>query len=434
MMIDDLCNEYKVNEEQARALDIAANTALRAGAGSGKTRVLTKRFIRCIVENPDWTLDNIVAITFTRKAATEMKDRIRKELADRILLADDAVANKRLFNIRMQISDSNINTIHGFCANMLRDYFYVPGIDPNFSIIEEVDKNLILSETADLTIKSFVEDDSNQQMVESLAQNYRTGFFSGNLKQGILTAFGSLREKGIDIAGFATMFKTGSTDLTDATSLLQDVALMLIVKLDDDYRTYKQTENLMDFNDIEILAEKLLSESEIRETYFKRFKTILVDEFQDVNPLQKRIIAHLAVGQGSIPSGRLFIVGDHKQSIYGFRGSDYRIFEQTCEEIAACGRVEVLSNCYRSTKSIIDTVNKVFSHLLSPYEELKHPGRTDASNRKVELITWDKKLLKDQESKSRWDLAKDLLGSEDKCNELENVLQRTYNESKSLDK
>ena len=68
-----LCKIYEVNEEQARALDIHLNTALRAGAGSGKTRVLTKRFVRCLLENPTLTLDNIAAITFTRKAATEMR-------------------------------------------------------------------------------------------------------------------------------------------------------------------------------------------------------------------------------------------------------------------------------------------------------------------------------------------------------------------------
>ena len=80
--MSDLGQAYGVNEEQAKALDINNNIALRAGAGSGKTRVLTKRFVRHIIENRELELDQLIAITFTRKAATEMKARIRKELDD----------------------------------------------------------------------------------------------------------------------------------------------------------------------------------------------------------------------------------------------------------------------------------------------------------------------------------------------------------------
>ena len=155
----------------------------------------------------------------------------------------------------------------------------------------------------------------------------------------------------------------------------------------------------------------------------------MVDEFQDVNPLQKKILDHLILEQGNILAGRLFIVGDHKQSIYGFRGSDYRVFEQACSEISGCGKVEFLNNCYRSTNSIIGSVNSVFSQLLSPYEKLHHPGQGSSNDRKVELITWEKGLLKENKPKTRWDLAKNLLLSEESKGELKCTLEAEYQDT-----
>jgi len=152
-MLKDLCELYGVNEEQVRALDININTALRAGAGSGKTRVLTKRFVRYLLEKPTLTLDNIVAITFTRKAAIEMKDRIRRELSDRISKITDVNEKKRLSNIKMQITNGNIDTIHGFCGKVLRDHFAFLGLDPNFSTLnpKNCNKKQVIMLTASIT-------------------------------------------------------------------------------------------------------------------------------------------------------------------------------------------------------------------------------------------------------------------------------------------
>lgn len=424
-MLKDLCEIYGVNEEQAKALDININTALRAGAGSGKTRVLTKRFVRCLLENPTWTLDNIVAITFTRKAATEMKDRVRRELSDRISKIDNAGEKKRLSNIKMQITNANIDTIHSFCGKILRDHFAFLGLDPDFNIMEEVDKSVLLSEIADDVILSFIENEKNQVIVRYIAENFSTDFFTGKLKPGILSAFQAMREKGIDAGSFACNFES-DIENADPVKVLESTALILINDLDKEYKVYKEKENLMDFNDMEILSERLLRNGDIRASYFCRFETIMVDEFQDVNPLQKKILDHMILEQGKIPEGRLFIVGDHKQSIYGFRGSDYRVFEEACSEVSGCGKVEFLNNCYRSTNNIIGAVNSIFSQLLSPYEKLHYPGQEDSDGRKVELITWEKGLLKENKPKTRWDSAKNLLLSEDLKEELKSALEAEY--------
>ncbi|NLP14907.1 MAG: UvrD-helicase domain-containing protein [Clostridium sp.] len=424
-MLKELCENYGVNEEQARALDINRNIALRAGAGSGKTRVLTLRFVRCLLENPKLTLDNIVAITFTKKAATEMKDRIRKEISNRISSIDAASEKKRLFDLKMQITNSNIDTIHGFCGRLLWENFAFAGLDPNFGIMEEVDKGIIISEIAERVIRSFVEEEKNEGIVRFLAQNYSAGFFFEKLKQGIISAFDAMREKGMDIRSFSPEIEAVDINNQSPTGLLEKIALILIGKLQDEYSAYKQKKNLLDFNDLEILTERLLRNDGIRKSYFNRFKTIMVDEFQDVNPLQKKILDHLTQKQGMIPEGRLFIVGDHKQSVYGFRGSDYRVFEEACSEISHGGKVEFLNNCYRSTKNIIGTVNSIFSCLLSPYEELRCP-REDSEAGRVMLITWEKDLPKKNKPKTRWERAKNLLLSEDMAQELKDVLEAEY--------
>lgn len=422
----DICRIYGVNEEQARALDINRSIALRAGAGSGKTRVLTKRFVRCLLENPDITLDNIVAITFTKKAATEMKDRIRKELSAQLSRIDDLFERKRLSDIKLQLTNANIDTIHGFCSKLLRDNFDYLGLDPNFEILEEVDKNVILSRLADKVISAFLEKDENEKAIRTIAVLLSTGFFYGKLKQGILSVFQAMREKGIEPSGHAVSPITDEDIARGFEHLLQKMATGLVTSLGVEYRAYKEKENLVDFNDIEILSERLLRNGEILEGYYDRYTVIMVDEFQDVNPLQKRILNLLTFKNGKIPEGRLFIVGDHKQSIYGFRGSDYKVFEEACEEIEKYGRVEYLNNCYRSAGSIIGAVNGIFSQLLSPYERLENPNPQKSKGKAVEIITWDKEELKGKKAKTRWEAVKNLITSDDSKDELISALEAEY--------
>lgn len=426
MTTAEICSEYSVNIEQARALDIESNVALRAGAGSGKTSVLTKRFVRCIIENKDWDLDNIVAITFTRKAATEMKDRIRRELTDKANKSTDMAEKKRLSELKMRISESNINTIHGFCADILRRNFYLAAIDPSFDILEEVDKTVILDEIADKALKSYIEDTNNAKTIEMIAKNLKVNFFS-NLRKDFLKAYSSIKTKCIDANDFALKFKSGDSSKKDLLVLIQDMALDVISAIDKGYSEFKLEKNLLDFTDLEIESEKLLKNEEIRDACFARFRTLLIDEFQDVNPIQRRIVSLLASMDGVIPHGRLFIVGDHKQSIYGFRGSDYRIFEEVCSDIAGYGKVELLSSCYRSSKTLIEMTNKTFEHLIVPFEKLKPCGNNDKTERKAELYTWDKDKIKEWKTKSRWESAKNFISDENKADELKAVLYDDYN-------
>jgi len=381
--LDDICRIYEVNEEQARAMDVFNNTALKAGAGSGKTRVLTKRYLRILKEIPGAKIDEIVAITFTNKAAAEMKDRIRREL-------------------RLSLSAANIDTIHGFCGKLLREYFHVADLDPYFTVMEAADSETVLAEIAEKVILEYLADEGNAVVANDVMAEYSTGLFtSGRLRDEIIRIYLSVRAKGVD---------TGMIS-RENPSPVQKLAIDVVKRLDRVYTELKEDRNMLDFNDLEILTNKLLDVDDVRKRCFNRFRYFLVDEFQDVNPLQKDILYKLVTDKnGNIPAGRLFIVGDHKQSIYGFRGTDYHIFNEVCDDIKKNGLVEELSSCYRSTVNIVSTVNSIFRHLINPYEKLRAVPEREAGPQ-VEVITWDESILPDTAGE-RWKNVKGLLAKD----------------------
>lgn len=426
-MIDGMayiCREYGLNQEQARALDTSCSMAVKAGAGSGKTRVLTQRFMRMLFENPNMDIDSIVAITFTRKAAAEMKERIRRELSRRIDQSGDEAEKKRLSALRLRMSLANIDTIHGFCAGLLRENFALLGLDPQFRVMDEAEAELALLRIADDAIAEFLDRYRDSQHVKLIARRLSTSFFTSKLKRGIIEAFKALRGKGWEPVS-KEEWREGLDEKQDEdiTSALEEVGMQLITAIYEKFARYKDAENALDFNDLEILTLKLLQTPGVREHCFERYTAIMVDEFQDLNPLQKRILDLLVKKDGCIPPGRLFIVGDVKQSIYGFRGSDYTIFGDACREIVDSGGREVsLRICHRSSRTIISFVNRVFSNILEYYEDIEPWDESQNRECKVELIRWDSRAQREWGIKSRWEAVKGLIGKEASRQELESAL------------
>ena len=296
--------DYKdlLNEEQYNAMLATDGPVLvSAGAGSGKTRLLTYRIAYLITEK-HVPAQNILAITFTNKAAAEMRERLLK--------------------IEPNSWFSTICTFHSFCARMLRTYAsFVPGYKDNFSIFSETETNKIFKEL----FKSMSIDDETTKC---------------NFKHNIST----IKNENMTIEEFVRIY-----------SYSHDID-----KFEKFYRDYQEElkkNNAMDFDDLLVNFYNLIkSNSVILGSIQNRYTYFSVDEFQDTNKLQYDIVKLLASR-----TRNLLIVGDEDQSIYGWRGANIdNIFNFTRDYPEA--KVFKLEQNYRSTKKILERANQIIKN------------------------------------------------------------------------
>src|SRR5436305_10989276 len=148
-------------EAQREAIETRQQRVLvSAGAGSGKTRVLVERFLRLLEENPSWNVHDIVAVTFTEKAAREMVSRIRREIRHRIEEAEAVEARERWRAHRNALDAARIGTIHSLCAAILRAHPAEAGIDPAFSVLEEIEADMLLERAIEETLDAIARQSS----------------------------------------------------------------------------------------------------------------------------------------------------------------------------------------------------------------------------------------------------------------------------------
>jgi ATP-dependent helicase/nuclease subunit A len=366
-----------LSPEQARAVDIEKNISVSAGAGSGKTRVLTGRFLKLLESG--LPMEKIAAITFTEKAALEMKERIRKVLLQKID-GSCGEAKKEWQRELDKLSSANISTIHGFCSRIVRENSAFLGLDFNFDIMSEIDRKLTMEEIAVEVLEDYYNkpqfSDLARALTETYGENYRSGKLLEDLK-GIRTA---LLDRGADIKEAC---ESGRGDM------LSEFIFEILKQVEDKYRDFKLQRDLLDYNDLETLTSKLLENRRLCERYKNRYTRFLVDEFQDTNEIQKKIIYSLTAEDGKLMAGRLFIVGDFKQSIYGFRGANFMIFKEVSKDIGIEGQV-ALSTCYRSKNEIIHGVNEIFCHLVEDYENLKPPAEGPSEEKRIFIVNYKK--------------------------------------------
>lgn len=413
---------------------IDRNVVVVAGAGSGKTRVLVDRYLYLLRQGVSF--NRILAITFTRKAAMEMKDRIRSGMAQIPGLPADLIRN---FN------QAQISTIHSFCQRLVADHPDKACVDPRFRTAEEWESRGLLAQVVrqqvdwalarkepgvaavretyrqtqalveDLIdvyerviqkgIRTFtVPDRSNQLQAEvdahrrelrarisqwlqavsqtklteskkpvaaeiaALFQEYQ-GSVEGrpDVEQEILSELARLfggnwsKELKDEVQGLKDLCLTLRQALIDldASQIVVELGEFL-TRVDQDYQNRKRKAGILDFNDLELLAVKLLSSGDVDSAY--RFQHVMVDEAQDINPVQQQLIALLTRD----PETRLFIVGDPKQSIYRFRGAQVEVFIDLHKEIVDHGgRLVMLKDNFRSRPQLIEFGNQFFSDLFA---------------------------------------------------------------------
>ena len=291
----------KLNSEQIKPVQNTEGAVLvLAGAGSGKTRVLTSR-IAYILREGKATLSQILAITFTNKAANEMKERLNRMLGE---------------------GDSKwICTIHSMCVKILREFAERAGIKSNFSIYSETERNNVIK-------KTFKELDFTDEKILKDAK-----YHIGNAKMLGLDP---------DQYGRKFQFERGIDD---------------IVVIYEKYNKHLKENNALDFDDLLLETLRLLRrDGEVREYLSDKFRYVHVDEFQDTNAVQYNIIKLLSSKHGNI-----FAVGDDDQSIYGWRGAEIENILQFDKDFPNA-KIYKLERNYRSTKSILNLANAIIKN------------------------------------------------------------------------
>ena len=305
-----------LNTEQREAVKTVEGPLLvLAGAGSGKTKLLTSR-IAYLIKECCVRPRNILAVTFTNKAAKEMKERLGN------ILGENTV--KYMW----------VGTFHGICGRILREnienYSFQSGkrLDKNFTIYDEADSNAVI-----------------KQAVKKL--NLDDKIYAPKLVKAVISNAKNKMQDAYTFATFARDFKSQK-----------------ISAIYEEYENSLNNNNAIDFDDMLMLTVKLLEQcKEVRQLYYDRFQHILVDEFQDTNMAQYKLVNMLYTNlQSEIPKERsLCVVGDVDQSIYSWRGADYTIILNFQKDFKKTKLIKLEQN-YRSTANILNVANAIIEN------------------------------------------------------------------------
>ena len=294
-----LKNIEGLNPQQKKAVLLNEKNALvLAGAGSGKTRVLTYR-IAYLCQEQQLSPLNVLAVTFTNKAAREMRSRIEELLG-------------------FSTTGMWIGTFHGIAHRLLRQHAAELGFDRRFKVLNQDDQLQLIKRV----IQGLGLDE------KFYPPKYLQGFINGKKDEGL---------RSIDL----------DRNLFDGQ----------VLKIYQAYEMRLQADNALDFADLLLYAYELISKNEvIRGFYQKRFRHILVDEFQDTNTIQYKWLLAL-----KSDDSYMMAVGDDDQSIYGWRGAKVENIQKYIRDLADVETVRLEQN-YRSTQTILNAANAVIDH------------------------------------------------------------------------
>lgn len=451
---------------------------LEAAAGTGKTTLMVARIL-ALIQKKKAQLEEIVAITFTEKAAGELKMRLREGLEKALWQA--TAEEKDIFGQALQdLEKANISTIHSFCANLLRERPVEAGVDPNFQPLDEIGLDLLFQEVWENWLRQEMEKKAPAlkralilglglkeiaQLVRQIYENrdllpqdpyprpiYALEEFLQDLArrlgqakalaeahcrneedrgfQNIQKLFKKIQDLSALSADFQEAFLLRELEIkaqgnkqnwqppqicTQQKEILEDLGERLKI-LKENIRAHalaelidwvkgflgtiqeeKEKQGVLDFQDLLILARNLLRfNKEVRRYFQDRFRFILVDEFQDTDPLQVEVIFFLAEKgaqadkwtEVEVAPGKLFLVGDPKQSIYRFRRADIEIYEQAAKNLQRWGKSLKINQNFRTVPSIIHWTNRIFQNLIQPAPDgsyqppyismVPHPERKEA--------------------------------------------------------
>jgi DNA helicase-2/ATP-dependent DNA helicase PcrA len=312
------------NPAQKKAIEESGAQLVLAGPGSGKTRVITRKILHLI--HSDIRPEQILALTFTDKAAEEMRDRLDKEI---------------------DTSQLTIGTFHSFCLEVLQDNILDSGISFSSGIVSRTSQLVWGLKNIDHFGLEHVELGNNgKEIIEAMIDG--------------ISAFRDELISPDQLAGYLKKKESAEleSDDRDFIGKLRD-----LLKIYQAYEQYKRNETLIDFDDMIVLASRLFERKPaVLEHYRKRYRHILVDEFQDTNYAQLHLVKQLA-------GDNVCVVGDDDQSIYRFRGAYLTNLRDFKDHFKVAGPVTLDVN-YRNPGKVLQLAQQLMDS--APNREKKH--------------------------------------------------------------
>jgi ATP-dependent helicase/nuclease subunit A len=351
-------------EQQRQAVERRAEPLLvSAAAGSGKTSVLVERFVRAVCDD-DVAPGRILAITFTERAAGELRERVRArllELGERQAARDTEAAF--------------VGTFHGFCARLLRAHPLAAELDPDFAVLDEGLAGRLRERAFQAAVRGLLA--GNRDVAGIAPVDVVAAYGIDRVRTIVEQVYLELRSTGQRLPRLPRPALAADADADDdAAAAVCAVLGELLELFGIAYEQRKRARAAVDFDDLELLAQQLLEQHEsVRTSWSERFALLMVDEFQDTNPRQLAILR-------ALDRGNLFTVGDEFQSIYGFRHADVGLFRARREELAARSGSLSLTHNFRSQAPLLDVVNAVFAERFAEFPALV-AGREDGRDEGV---------------------------------------------------
>jgi ATP-dependent helicase/nuclease subunit A len=461
-------NEVPIDQKQRNLAseDLSQSYLVEAAAGTGKTTVLVKRILN-LIRKGEARLEEVVAITFTEKAAAELKVKLRQELERALFEESNPDDHQRISEALSDLERMQVTTIHSFCGSLLRERPIEANLDPNFEVADNLLARLLQREVWERWFERQMDGnhpglrravlmglkaDQLYNIARSLIENREISEylpapqpleelekainqFIEILKEEIASlnslksycknekdnAFLAIEELALKLKKLESIsdreererfiFKAFSIDskikgskknwnpespllkvrehidsirrnLKEIKGAIEDSIVKGLIEcltgFLDAYQQAKRERNLLDFQDLLLFTKELFRQHpEVRRYFRGRYRFLLVDEFQDTDPLQTEIVFFLSEEERSeasewrevrVANRRLFLVGDPKQSIYRFRRADIEMYEEAKVRMGE-RRLLTISQNFRCAPSIMGWVNRIFQDLIKPPED-----------------------------------------------------------------
>lgn len=473
-------SEIRLTAEQRAAIEAEGETLVSASAGSGKTFVMIQKIISLILEGKA-EISGILAVTFTNLAAAEMKEKLKRAIVSRVNEEQNLEKKARLKRELAEIGASDISTLHAFCANVIRRFFYLTDDSGDFRIADEAETAEMKERAAEIAVDSLLEQknekfatllnlyagskgikrltelflplyeklkthaDYRDRLLRMPASFQRENFNAvieelyARIKPRLsetrarvsrlatevkpFTDCGEMNTKYLSFlaeigcacqkiekegslyraAQTATVIKLSSKPSNGALKRAENTEALdldrrideakntfkglikelsfyeneeddffrfaksgeivaalceLLLVFDSAYAEIKKRAGVLDFSDLEHRALALLKSETVQKELKAKYTHVFVDEYQDVNPCQESIL-------NALQCENIFMVGDVKQSIYGFRGCSARFFTEKYARLSHTGGALMLNGNFRSAPKILEAVNKIFSVVMT---------------------------------------------------------------------